>query len=265
MRTELDAEALLRLWECGLGQPTHARDDALLRALSEDIEPTPTLGECNARLVALHADLFGRELELMSHCPACGTVVQFTADCEALAAQMWPSSENTEPHRLEAQGHIIEFCLPNSADIASASVAVTTTTARIATLADDENTFTDTVTDAFTQALLDRCVLSCTLDGATVPTHEVPAPVLDALSQHMETLDPGASVSFALACPQCATRWQAPLAIGELVWQKVRAAAERVLLDIDMLARAYGWTEREVLRLSPMRRAAYLQMVTAGG
>ena len=259
MRTELDAEALLRLWECGLGQPPGARDDALLRASSEDLEPTPTLGGCNARLVALHADLFGRELELMSHCPACGTVVQFTADCEALAAQMRPSSDNNEPHRLEAHGHVIEFCLPNSADIVGASATVTATTARISPFADDEDTFTD----AFAQALLDRCVLSCTLDGASVPTHEAPAPVLDALSQHMEMLDPGASVSFGLACPQCTARWQAPLAIGELVWQKVRAAAERVLLDIDVLARAYGWTEREVLRLNPLRRAAYLQMVTA--
>ena len=50
-----------------------------------------------------------------------------------------------------------------------------------------------------------------------------------------------------------------------VLWQKVRAGAERVLLDIDMLARSYGWTEREVLRLSPLRRAAYLQMATAGG
>jgi hypothetical protein len=92
---------------------------------------------------------------------------------------------------------------------------------------------------------------------------ELPAQVLDALSQHMESLDPGATVSFALECPQCGVLWQAPLDVGDMVWQKVRAAAERVLLEIDALARAYGWTEREVLRLSPVRRAAYLQMVTA--
>ena len=90
----------------------------------------------------------------------------------------------------------------------------------------------------------------------------MPVPVLDALSQRMETLDPGASVSFALECPQCATHWQVPLDLAEVVWQKVRAAAEHVLLEIDLLARAYGWTEREVLRLNPLRRAAYLQMVT---
>jgi len=244
MRAGLDdTEALLTLWECALGQPAGARDDALLQVSLEGAEPARTLGERNARLVELHARLFGREIELLSHCPACGTVAQFSGDCEALAAQMWPRLDNAPPHRLEAQGHVIEFRLPESADIAIASGEE-----------GDED---------FTQRLLDRCVLACTREGNNVSVRQLPAHVLDALSQHMETLDPGASVWFALDCPQCATHWQAPLDIGEMVWQKVRAAAERVLLDIDVLARAYGWTEREVLRLNPLRRAAYLQMVTA--
>lgn len=242
MRAGLDTEALLTLWECALGQPAGARDDALLRASFEDAEPPRTLGERNARLMELHARLFGREIELLSHCPACGAVAQFAADCESLTAQMLSRLDNTAPHRLEAQGHVIEFRLPGSADIAIASGEE-----------GDED---------FAQLLLDRCVLACTREGNNVPVRQLPAPVLDALSQHMETLDPGASVSFALDCPQCATRWQAPLDVGEMVWQKVRAAAERLLLDVDVLARAYGWTEREVLRLNPLRRAAYLQMVT---
>lgn len=243
MRAGLDAEALLTLWEGGHGQPAGARDEALLRAMFEDAEPARTLGERNARLVELHARVFGREIELMSHCPACGTVAQFSGDCEALVARMRPRLDSAEPSRLKAEGHVIDFRMPDSADIAMAS--------------GEENN------EDFTQLLLDRCVLACTREGNNVPVRQLPAPVLDALSQHMETLDPGASVSFALDCPQCATRWQAPLDIGEMVWQKVRAAAERVLLDIDVLARAYGWTEPEVLRLNPLRRAAYLQMVTA--
>jgi hypothetical protein len=103
----------------------------------------------------------------------------------------------------------------------------------------------------------------CRHGASEVAVRELPAPVLDALSQQLEKLDPGASVSFAVVCPQCASHWDAPLDVGEIVWQKVRAAAERLLLDIDMLARTYGWTESEVLRLNPLRRAAYLQMVTA--
>jgi hypothetical protein len=189
----------------------------------------------------LHARLFGREIELLSHCPACGTVAQFSGDCEALATDMQPKLDDSTRHRLEAHGHVIEFRLPASADIATA--------------ADDD--------EQFTQRLLERCVLACTCEGQDVPVRQLAEPVLDALSQHMEALDPGASASFALDCPHCATSWQAPLDIGEMVWQRVRAAAERLLLDVHVLARAYGWTEPEVLRLHPLRRAAYLQMVTA--
>jgi hypothetical protein len=242
MRTGLDSELLLTLWECAVGQTASARDEALLQASFADAGPERTLGERNARLMKLHARMFGRELELLSHCPACGTAVQFSGDCETLSGQMLPDCDHASRHRLEVHGHDIEFRLPDSGDIAIASA---------------EEREAD-----FAHRLLDRCVLACRRDGSNVAVRALPAPVLDALSQHMEKLDPGASVSFALVCPQCAAHWQAPLDIGELVWQKVRAAAERVLLDIDALARTYGWTEGEVLRLSPLRRAAYLQMVT---
>jgi hypothetical protein len=242
MRTCIGPDALLALWEAALGQPAGARDDALLRAWRQDVRPARTLGERNSRLMELHACLFGREIELLSHCPACGTAVQFSADCESLAEQMQPRLDEAPPFRLNVQGHVIEFRLPDSDDIAIAS-------------AEDGD-------DDFVQRLLDRCVLACTHEDEHFAARDLPASVLDTLSQHMESLDPGASVSFGLDCPQCAAHWQAPLDVGDIVWQKVRAAAERILLDIDALARAYGWTEREVLRLSPMRRAAYLQMVT---
>ena len=246
MRTGLDdTEALLTLWECALGQPASARTDALLQASFANIEPVRTPGERNTRLLALHSRLFGNEIELLSHCPACHTVAQFSGNCDSLAAQMGPKLADAPTHRLEAEGHVIEFRLPDCADIASAS-----------SVEDSED---------FVQLLLDRCVLACTREGSDVPVRQLAEPVLDALSQQMETLDTGASVSFALDCPHCATHWQAPLDVGEMLWQKVRAAAERLLLDIHMLARSYGWAEREVLRLSPLRRAAYLQMVTAGG
>jgi hypothetical protein len=246
MRPYNDTEALLTLWEHGLGQSAGTRDDALLGVAPDGPGPARSLGERNARLIELHGRLFGREIELLSHCPACHTAAQFGGDCDALAAQLRPRLAAAPPYRLQALGHIIEFRMPDSADIA---------------LAADERDDEDN--ERFAQRLIDRCVLACSCEGAAVPAGQIPAPVLDALSQHMETLDPGASVSFALDCPQCAMHWQAPLDVGDMLWQKVRAAAERVLLDIDTLARAYGWTEHEVLRLHPLRRAAYLQMVTA--
>ena len=49
--------------------------------------------------------------------------------------------------------------------------------------------------------------------------------------------------------------------VGAALWAEVQRAAELSLIEIDTLARAYGWSEDEVMRLAPMRRAAYLQIV----
>jgi hypothetical protein len=246
MPPDVDADSLLVLWERALGQPAGIRDDVLLGALAQGAEPPRTLSERNARLIEIHACLFGRDVALISHCPACGAVAQFTGDCAALTRQLadeMSTSDEGPPHRLETQGHLVEFRLPDAADVKSAS--------------------TEDAEGDFVWHLLGRCVLTCTRDGAGVSVRELPEPVLDALSERMEALAPGASVSFAVTCPHCDARWIAPLDVGQLVWQKVQAAAEHLLFEIDALARAYGWTELDVLRLSPLRRAAYLQMVTS--
>jgi hypothetical protein len=36
-----------------------------------------------------------------------------------------------------------------------------------------------------------------------------------------------------------------------------------LLREIEALARAYGWSEREILDLSPQRRHTYLELVSA--
>jgi hypothetical protein len=201
-----------------------------------------TLGERTRALLQLHASLFGAHVELVSHCPSCDAVAQFTVDCDALLRQL-PAAHDAPAHRLELGEFAIEFRLPTGADVAAASHQPTP--------------------DAFARHVLDRCVLSCARVGSPLSLDEVPPDVFDAVSQQMEALDPGAAVSFAVDCPECAAYWNAPLDVSQLVWHHVRTSAERLFLDIDALARAYGWTEREVLSLSPARRAAYLQIVTA--
>ena len=41
--------------------------------------------------------------------------------------------------------------------------------------------------------------------------------------------------------------------VGEVAVGRAAAQAERLLLEVDALARAYGWTEPEVLALSAPR------------
>ena len=62
-----------------------------------------------------------------------------------------------------------------------------------------------------------------------------------------------------LAIAYCAS----PLDVARFLWLEIRHAARELLSDIHVLASHYGWAERDIASMSPLRRAAYLQMWSA--
>jgi hypothetical protein len=101
-------------------------------------------------------------------------------------------------------------------------------------------------------------------DGEVDPC-VLPADVRGALAQAMAEADPLAEVLANVACPACGTEFVADLDVGSFVWGELHARARRLLREVHVLARAYGWTEEEVLALPEPRRAAYLSLVQDGG
>jgi hypothetical protein len=79
----------------------------------------------------------------------------------------------------------------------------------------------------------------------------------------MSNADPMADIHLALNCPSCEHKWMAPFDIVAFLWREISAAARRLLREVHTLASAYGWTESEILALSPVRRRAYLEMIGA--
>jgi len=76
----------------------------------------------------------------------------------------------------------------------------------------------------------------------------------------MGDADPLAEVLVDVVCPACDTEFVADLDVGAFVWAEVHGRAQRLLHEVDVLARAYGWTETEVLALGDRRREAYLTL-----
>ena len=66
------------------------------------------------------------------------------------------------------------------------------------------------------------------------------------------------------SCVLRGEQFVADLDLASFVWAEVRARAQRLLRDVDVLARAYGWTEPEVLELTDRRREAYLALAEEG-
>ena len=75
--------------------------------------------------------------------------------------------------------------------------------------------------------------------------------------------DPRAEIIISLGCPNCEKHWELLFDIAHFFWNEIAAQAQRIVYEIDALARAYGWTEREILSLPAQRRRTYLEMLAA--
>src|SRR5438309_1235377 len=58
----------------------------------------------------------------------------------------------------------------------------------------------------------------------------------------------------------CAHVWQAPIAPARFFLSEVDAWARRTLHEVHQLAWSYGWSEAQIVALSPRRRQYYLEL-----
>lgn len=228
---------ILELWE--QGTECHPLDRALL--LLRWMRPGPTLseladisiGQRDQMLLALRSELFGRELPAYIDCPACRTRLEFTLDAEVFRSEV-----NYYP--IEVNG--LRLRQPTSRDLASVING------------------SDPGQAAY--QLAQRC---CTLiEGQTADE----LPVLDTtqlakIESVLAKIDAAADIVLDFTCTQCAYVWQTPFDISDYLWRELDSNAGKLMNDIHTLARAYGWNEREILELSEVRRAAYLERVWA--
>lgn len=239
----LTAVELLDAWERGLSKPACVRALDLLAAAcpdySSDAVAALEIGERDRWLLTLREWTFGHSLESVIHCSRCNERLEWTLDVSDLRV----SKQSGRPADLaiNVSGYSASFRLPNSLDLLA--------------IAD--------CTDAATASdvLLKRCVLETRLGGREIASDELPVEVEDAIVEMMAQADPQADIQLDLSCPSCDHQWQALFDIDSFFWNEINAWAQRILGEVHVLARAYGWRETDILNLSPWRRQLYLNLV----
>ena len=236
IRAPAEAE-LLTLWE--RGRVCHPIDRSLLLCAwtrpdlpAGEIADLP-LGTVNNALLRLRKACFGNRIDTYADCEQCGQRLEVALDAGQLMASV---GEVDAPSEFTLRG--FRFRMPAGRDLAA--------------IAGDRDP------DAAALTLLERCCL----DRPQAPTVEL-AELLAEVEARLEELDPAADLNLDVACASCGHRWTPSLDLGALLWDEIDAYAQRLFAEVHHLARAYGWTEPEILALSPGRRATYLDMVGA--
>ncbi len=236
---------LLEAWESAPVASAMDRADVLLALARPDISPEALtqlpLGERERALLELRRSLLGPHMAALAACPRCG------------------------------ERHDVEFDIDALLDAFPARAPVTvrvrhgglTLTVRTLTVGDQDEVARLPEGDDVARALFARCVVAARRGKQPVDPGAITAGARAAVAQALATADPLCQLSTDLACAGCGERWTVQLDTAAYLWRELHDWAEGVLWDVHTLARAYGWTEDDVLRLSPRRRALYVSL--AGG
>lgn len=235
----LNAGQLLNAWETGLRQTPVERAITLLGAAaperSWDEWAWLPVGTRDLRLIELRESLFGTQIAATASCPQCSERLDIsfsTSDVKVGAPAQ------VEIFEIVEQGYRLRYRLPVSHDLMAVAAARG---------------------DAHT--LFARCVESAhDSSGAVRPVDSLPLEVIAGITDAMAKADPQADIETAIDCTSCGHAWMLPFDIVTYLWSDIEEWCQKMLRDVAILARHFGWSEHEVLELSPWRRRLYIEM-----
>jgi len=244
----LATPSVLAAWEQGRALPPYRRALLLLSAVQGGtLEQLAELaiGERDARLLHLREWAFGPTFQALAECPACGETLELSFD---VADIRLPVAAQTDSLTTRVGAIQLRLRPPTSVDLAAAAQQPDAAAGRL--------------------TLLARCLVQAEQvepPAVVQDFADLPAEVLDAAEAAIAELAGQANVQIKLACAACGQTWLAQFDIESYFWSEIDAWAQRTLREVHALARAYGWSEAEILALSPQRRQTYLEIIHQDG
>lgn len=236
------AVELIGAWERGAAQQPVDRALTLLSTACPELTyaelTTMSISRRDAALFALRESLFGRRLDCFALCPRCDARLEFKLDARELAAR---GGDEDQAAEFDVKDLGVKIRAPNSLDLAAAAVAGDVPAAR--------------------RLLLQRCILSAQ-DGAPSTVGEWPESALEAVAEKLARMELHPDVMLDVTCAACGHSWQLAFDIASFLWSEVSALVRRRLREVHTLAWAYGWSEADILAMSPARRQFYIESVS---
>ena len=238
----ISSSEILETWEQGLAQSPIQHGLALLALANPEASPEElarlSIGERDGALLTLREQVFGPRLVCLTACPSCAERLEMALSVEDIRAK--PSDHDAEL-KMSMDGIEVKFRLPKSLDLLAIEDNQDVTRAR--------------------QILVERCILDVYRNGEKMSVDQLSNKIIEAIEERMTEADPQANLHLDLTCPECGNKWQAAFDIVSFFWNEINVWAQHVLQEVHVLASAYGWSEREILAMSSLRRQVYLDLV----
>jgi hypothetical protein len=236
---------LLTVWEREMNQSLIQKTLILLSHANpemqfEDIAKL-SIGKRDAMLFQLRKWMFGTRLVNTAYCPKCNVQIEWETEIGDLDVLDKTTEQLQDEYSVKIENFNIRFRLPNTNDFKYFSGSHTSNFDR--------------------KTILSNCIAEVTKDLEDFEISKLPDKVFNALEDYIEQIDSHADIRMVLTCPNCSNRWESSFDIISYLWAEIDSWAKNVLQEVAFLARNFGWSEQQILAMSPKRREMYLEML----
>ena len=236
---QLTDNNLLQVWEKGRSQTPIYRSIYLLSLLYPNFTIEELLsfsiGERDAGLLYLRGVYFGTILQHATDCPECKEKIEWETPLELLQLQALKQDTSVRFFNLTCQEKTLKIRLPNSQDL-------------LQLLAIEKEV-----------VAIDSLMTNCIIDMDF--TTKVPEQTKKEAFAKMAELDPQADINMDIVCPACQHHWLLNFDIIRYLWEEINDWAFRLLQEVALIAKTFGWSEKDILDMSRFRRNLYLNMI----
>lgn len=237
-----DEQLLLNIWELGTVQHPLDRALTILKLAfpeqSRQELANLSIGQRDAHLLSIREQFFGSQLNGYVECPNCSERLEFSLLTQEIRTETLSDASELS-RRIDEL--IFNFRLPNSLDLVTVANCDYLQKARL--------------------SLVKNCLIAAKQGEKVLSVEELSEVEIEKFATILAESDPQAEILLNFNCPNCGHEWQEILEIISFFWQEICVKVKRILQDVHTLALAYGWSESDILALSPTRRKLYLEMV----
>jgi len=217
-----------------------------LPAVTSETIRSLTIGDREALLLHLRRLTFGETVSCMLACPDCAD--RLDLDLRVTELLLPPYGDASDHHEASVTaGNVpyhIRFRLPNGADQEQAAISAAITP------------------DAAAMLVLRRCVQDITDARTGEPVDDIPAELVDPVSDVMAKRDPQAEILLDLVCPACNAPFRTTFDIAEYFYRELLNREWDFYREVHLLAFHYHWSEAAILKLSRRTRSTYVELLS---
>ena len=211
-----------------------------------------SMGDRELLLLLLRRRMFGSVMQSVLNCPSCNERLDLDLKVDDLIVESSIAHQVLYEEEIEVEGarFQVTFHLPTGGDVEKVLRSA------------------DAGLWGAAKALARECVHSVAGIGDSGSPHEMtqkdwPDALFREVSARIEQLDPQAEIELQSKCPACGYEFRQSVDPGGYLVHELAARQLAKYQEVHQLARAYHWSEAEILGMGSRKRQIYLDLLAA--